>query len=183
MLVQVSGSVKKFKYDRGISTDEIVKYIKDWKNGKIEQYFKSQDIPESNDEAVKTIVGKNYREEILNTNRDVLIEFYAPWCGHCKQIAPIYESVAQKLAGNKNILIAKVDATANEIPGVNIRGYPTIYFIPGNSKQMVTFEGDRTEEGILAWLKEHTTHPWDAATRDEAVRDEAVRDENVKDEL
>lgn len=69
---------------------------------------------------MKVIVGKQFKELVLDTEQDVLIEFYAPWCGHCKALAPIYEQVAKTLAENPNIVIAKCDATANEVPGVEI---------------------------------------------------------------
>lgn len=70
----------------------------------------------------------------MNNDKDVLVKFYAPWCGHCKSLAPIWESAASKLAGNPHIVIAKLDATTNEVPGVNIRGFPTLKFWPGNDK-------------------------------------------------
>jgi len=84
---------------------------------------------------------------VINNDKDVLLEFYAPWCGHCKTLAPKYEAAASKLASNKNILIAKIDATANEVPGVNIKGFPTIKFYPGNKKSSapIDFEGEREE--------------------------------------
>lgn len=52
---------------------------------------------------------------------DVFIEFYAPWCGHCKSLAPKYDALAEKLAGISSVVIAKIDATENEIdvPGVS----------------------------------------------------------------
>lgn len=94
----------------------------------------------------------------MNSTADVLVEFYAPWCGHCKQLAPIYDAVAKKLLVNKNIVIAKVDSTLNEVPSVSIKGFPTIKFFPNGSKNApVDFEGDRSEEGILAYLKSKTT--------------------------
>lgn len=97
----------------------------------------------------------------MDNNKDVLVEFYAPWCGHCKQLAPKYEAAAQKLKANPNIVIAKVDATANEVPGVNIRSFPTLKFWPGNKKgSPVDFDGAREEDGIIQWIKDHTTHPW-----------------------
>jgi len=46
----------------------------------------------------------------------VLIEFYAPWCGHCKKLEPEYLKLAKKLAHDKNLVIAKFDATANDAP-------------------------------------------------------------------
>lgn len=48
-------------------------------------------------------------------DKDVFVEFYAPWCGHCKSLAPKYDALAEQLAGVESVVIAKMDATANEI--------------------------------------------------------------------
>lgn len=78
--------------------------------------MKSHDLPETNDEPVKIVVGKNFDEIVLNNENDVLVEFYAPWCGHCKQLAPIYDELAAKiLTLNPNVVIAKCDSTGNEV--------------------------------------------------------------------
>lgn len=96
--------------------------------------MKSEEIPEKNDGPVKILVGKNFEDEVINNNKDVLVKFYAPWCGHCKTLAPKWEAAAEKLKHNKNIVIAKIDSTANEVPQVTIRGFPTIKFFPNGKK-------------------------------------------------
>jgi len=135
----------------------VTSFVNDFKADKLKVYLKSEEIPATNDEPVKIIVGKSFDDIVKNTTADVLVEFYAPWCGHCKQLAPIYDAVAKKLASNKNIVLAKIDSTANEVPGVSIKGFPTLkFFLNGKKNQPVDFEGDRTEEGILKYLKEKT---------------------------
>jgi len=52
--------------------------------------------------------------------RNTLVEFYAPWCGHCKKLTPEYEALATKLVGFENLMIAKVDSTENEVPNVSV---------------------------------------------------------------
>lgn len=74
---------------------------------------------------------------------------------------PVWHEVAEKLEANPNIVIAKCDSTANEIAAVSVKGFPTLKFWPGNNKKKVMdFNGDRTTEGILKWLKENSSHPW-----------------------
>jgi thioredoxin-like negative regulator of GroEL len=66
-----------------ITADNIEKYIKEFRAGKIKKYLKSEDIPENNGESVVTLVGLNFEEIVRKSKKDVLVEFYAPWCGHC----------------------------------------------------------------------------------------------------
>jgi protein disulfide-isomerase A1 len=68
-----------------------------FKNKKLAPFYKSEKIPEQN-ESVYQVVGKTFLNEIVNINKDVLIEFYAPWCEHCKALAPKYEELAFNLS-------------------------------------------------------------------------------------
>ena len=67
-------------------------------------------------------MAKNFDEVVNDPERDVLIEFYAPWCGHCKSLAPKYEELAEKLKDEPGVTIAKMDATANDVPSVSFMG-------------------------------------------------------------
>lgn len=96
--------------------------------------MKSEPIPENNNEPVKVAVAKNFDEVVTNNGKDTLIEFYAPWCGHCKKLAPTYDELGQKLA-NEDVAIVKMDATANDVPPpFEVRGFPTLYWAPKDSK-------------------------------------------------
>jgi len=92
----------------------------------------------------------------MDETKDVLVKYYAPWCGHCKKLAPIWDELAEHYKDNENIVIAKFDATANEAEGVEIRGYPTLIFYPKNKKTGVDYNGERELQNFKDWLAENS---------------------------
>jgi len=124
--------------------------------GKYPGFKKSEPIPESNDGPVKVVVGKNFNEIVLDNTKDVLLEFYAPWCGHCQKLAPTYEELGTYFKdSHKNVVIAKIDATANSYPdSIAIRGFPTIMLFSANNKENpVSYEGERTLEDLKKFME------------------------------
>merc|ERR1739848_528609 len=94
---------------------------------------------------VKVIVGSTFAK-FVNTHRkrkDVFVNFYAPWCGHCKRLQPIWKDLALKMKTNDHkVVIAKFDATANEFPGISIRGSPTMLLFTSLNTQQSDEEMD-----------------------------------------
>lgn len=115
--------------------------MSDLKNNRLEPFLKSEPIPEDNFGPVQVAVAKNFDEVVTNSGRDALIEFYAPWCGHCKKLAPVYDELGEKLK-DEEVDIVKMDATANDVPAdYDVRGFPTLYWSPKNQKsQPVRYE-------------------------------------------
>lgn len=76
-----------------------------------------------------------------------LVEFYAPWCGHCKKLEPVFKEVAESLKGKVNV--AKVDVTQNRALGqrFDIKGFPTIKFFKDG--KIYAYKSARTTEAFV----------------------------------
>lgn len=110
---------------------------------------------ESHDGNVRVLVGKNFNEVVYQAEKDVLVEFYAPWCGHCKKLTPIYEAVAKKFRGFENLVIAKMDSTENEVEGISIQGFPTLKFFKRGSTTPQEYNSGRDEASFEKFLLEN----------------------------
>lgn len=159
---------QKFVMSEEFSMESLEQFVRDMLADKLKPHLKSEPIPESNDAPVKVAVAENFDELINDESKDVLIEFYAPWCGHCKTLAPKYEELAEMLAGEDEIVIAKMDATANDVPkAYEVRGFPTIFFAPRNSKKNPKkFEGGREVKDFITYLAKESTNPLKGYDRD-----------------
>jgi len=143
----------------------IAGFADDFLAGRLVKYIKSEALPPAptEDEPVQVVVGSNFNDIVMDKSKHVLLEMYAPWCGHCKSLEPEYKKAAKKLrklaakSPEKygNIVLAKMDATANDSPhpALQARGYPTIKFIAAGTNKIVDYGGDRKADGIVDWLK------------------------------
>uniref|UniRef100_A0A3Q3X2F3 Protein disulfide-isomerase n=1 Tax=Mola mola TaxID=94237 RepID=A0A3Q3X2F3_MOLML len=137
------------------------RFLQDYFEGTLKRYLKSEPVPETNDGPVKVLVAENFDSIVNDDSKDVLIEFYAPWCGHCKNLEPKYKELGEKLAESPNIVIAKMDATANDVPSpYEVSGFPTLYFSPaGRKTSPKKYEGGREVSDFISYLKREATNP------------------------
>ncbi|KAG9750120.1 disulfide isomerase PDI1 protein, partial [Aureobasidium melanogenum] len=169
--IQDTQKNQKFPFEgTDLSTKKITKFLDDFVAGKVEPSIKSEPIPEKNDGPVTVIVAKNYDEIVMNADKDVLVEFYAPWCGHCKSLAPKYEELGELFKPHSNkVTIAKVDATANDVPD-EIQGFPTIKLFPAHGKaEPIEYSGARTVEDLATFIRENGSNKVDADAESDDV--------------
>lgn len=101
---------------------------------------------------VITLTADNFQELVMGSEDHWLVEFYAPWCGHCKNLAPEWEEAAQKLAGS--VKLGMVDATVHEslAQKYKIQGFPTIKLWPAGTKgKPKDYQGPRDAQGIVEY--------------------------------
>ena len=166
LILDVKNSMAKFKLAEALSEDSLRTFIKNWQGNYLHPFVKSQEIPaQSHEGGVRVLVGLNFAEVVYDSTKDVLVEFYAPWCGHCKTLAPEYEKLAQKLANVGSVVIAKIDYTANEVKGEEVKGFPTLKFYPANSKRPIDYDGSRDAEGLESFITEKAYFKFSGAER------------------
>jgi len=169
--IRLEEDMAKFKPDNdAIEVENLKSFVGEFLAGNLKQHLMSEEIPEDWDkDGVKILVGKNFADVALNTEKDVLVEFYAPWCGHCKQLVPVWDQLGEKYKDHETIVIAKMDSTANELEDIKVQGFPTIKLFKKGTNEVEDYNGDRTLDGFVKFLSALDTGKAD--------------DENVKDEL
>lgn len=159
--IDLEGTHYAYDEDADLTTEGLVRFTQDYLDGKLKQTVRSEPTPaEHTVDGLTTVVGNTFTELVAEADTDVFIEFYAPWCGHCKKLAPEYAKLAKQLA-DAPVRIAQIDATANDFDQKKfaVQGFPTLMFIPKTTHQPIPFEGDRSQAGMLKFIKEKATSP------------------------
>ncbi|XP_048189223.1 protein disulfide-isomerase A2 [Perognathus longimembris pacificus] len=123
-------------------------------HGEVKPYLLSQEVPPDWDQQpVKILVGKNFEQVAFDETKNVFVKFYAPWCSHCKEMAPAWEALAEKYKDHEDIIIAELDATANELEAFTVHGFPTLKFFPaGPDQKVIEYTSTRDLETFSKFL-------------------------------
>uniref|UniRef100_A0A8C1W3J7 Protein disulfide-isomerase n=1 Tax=Cyprinus carpio TaxID=7962 RepID=A0A8C1W3J7_CYPCA len=166
-----------------INKDALRTFCQGVLDGTVKPFLKTQEIPEDWDKnPVKVLVGKNFNKVAFDETKNVFVEFYAPWCGHCQQLAPIWDELGEKYKDHENIVIAKMDASENDVENVTIPGFPTIkYFSAGAEKKIVDYNGKRDLETFSKFLDNGGVLP-EEERKDDDDEDESDDEDDDDDE-
>lgn len=185
--IHLGDDMQKYKPESSeITADGLRTFVQGIIDGTTQPHLNSEDVPEDWDsKPVKVLVGKNFNEVARDTKKSVFVEFYAPWCGHCKQLAPIWDQLGEKFKDAEDVVIAKMDSTANELADIKVQGFPTLKFFPKNSDEIVDYNGERTLEAFIKFI-ETNGKEGAGASEEEAEDIEELEDpdsDKTKDEL
>nr|CAX76334.1 putative protein disulfide isomerase-associated 3 precursor [Schistosoma japonicum] len=149
---------KKYRLDK-YSPESFLEFLNKFQNGLLTPHLKSEPIPTSDSSVVKKLVALNFNDIVNDVEKDVMVVFHAPWCGHCKNLMPKYEEAASKLKNEPNLVLAAMDATANDVPPpYEVTGFPTIYFVPkGKKSSPMLYQGGRDTSDIIKFLAREAT--------------------------
>lgn len=172
--IQDNGNGRKYglnqtEYPEGPSVKVINEFVEKFLAGEVEPIVKSEPLPtqeEIDSRNTVKLVAHNYEEILGDLSKDVFIKYYAPWCGHCKKLAPIWDDLAgiyDSKSADSKVVIADVDHTLNDVdtPFV-IEGYPTLILYPANGKidpktgmrEYVTYDKARELDALLKFVKD-----------------------------
>ncbi|KAK2744409.1 hypothetical protein FQN57_004306 [Myotisia sp. PD_48] len=138
-------------YNGGRDLESLARFVSE-KTG-----IKAKGIAKAPESRVRMLTDTTFNKEI-GGEKDVFVAFTAPWCGHCKTLAPVWEAVATDFLLEPNVVIAKVDAEAENskatAKSMGVTSYPTIKFFPRGSKEPEKYSGGRSEHAFVEFLNE-----------------------------
>ncbi|CAI5473246.1 unnamed protein product [Closterium sp. Yama58-4] len=139
-----------------IAPSDIAPFLADFQAGRAERVLKSEAVAQGDSGAVKKVVANSFKDTVLNSRKNVLLEFHAPWCTACADLDPVLKDVAESLSGQRDVVVAKMDFSANDIPSdkFDVKALPTIYLYT-SAGVAVPYAGDNSKASLLAFVRKH----------------------------
>ena len=145
-----------YRYEGKMTSEYIKKFMTNWREGTLSRYYTSEPIPKDNPGPVFKVVGKTFKDEVINNDKNVLVRYYAPWCEFSAMVEPIFKRIAETLKDNDKVKFCEMDATKNDVEGYPAEGYPIIKFFPaGNKEAPIYYDEDFTEDAMVKFVEDH----------------------------
>jgi len=160
MILDYDNKQTKYRLDREITRKNIRIFLLNYFAGNLQPFLKSAPIPsqeESFDGKIRIVVGKTFDNIVLDPSKHVLLELYSPTCKVCQSFAPTYYDLAQKLAGIKDLVIAKIDGSVNDVKNIYVENFPAFFLYPKSTKQNpIEYLGEKSQREMYEFIKNHT---------------------------
>lgn len=94
----------------------------------------------------------NFQKDVMESSKTVLVDFWAPWCGPCRQLSPIVDEVAKEMEGKVEVYKCNVDENPEVPSKFMVRGIPTLMLFKGG-KLVDSKVGALPKSALLEWVK------------------------------
>lgn len=135
------------EYEGDYSSEEILSWV-------------NENVPGSKGDKLEgslvTLTDENFDSVVHGGSKNVLVDFYAPWCGYCKKFAPVWEQLANKLSNSKDLVVAQIDADryTSVASKYEINAYPTIKLFNRDHPTGLRYTGMRTIEALSGYVQD-----------------------------
>jgi len=127
---------------------------------------------------VISVTDNNWKKEVVDSNLPVFVKFYAPWCGHCKSLAPVWEKIAENLKGL--VKVVHVDCTVDQglCGRFGVKGYPTLKLFKDHGKS-IDYQQGRDAASLVKFATSHIPNHVVAIQDDASLKTFLAKSENL----
>ncbi|XP_067162649.1 protein disulfide-isomerase-like protein of the testis [Apteryx mantelli] len=167
-----------------VTVENLRHFCQSYLDGKAKLHLSSEEIPDDWDKLpVKVLVGKNFNRIVFNETMTVFVMFYAPWSDDCTKLLPVWDKLGEEYESRKDIIIAKIDVTANDILSITLDRYPFFRLFPaGPDYQVVAYAGEHTVKAFSEFLEEQSKTKAETREKQEetgGTKEDLSQEENV----
>nr|XP_013806344.1 PREDICTED: protein disulfide-isomerase-like protein of the testis [Apteryx mantelli mantelli] len=166
-----------------VTVENLRHFCQSYLDGKAKLHLSSEEIPDDWDKLpVKVLVGKNFNRIVFNETMTVFVMFYAPWSDDCTKLLPVWDKLGEEYESRKDIIIAKIDVTANDILSITLDRYPFFRLFPaGPDYQVVAYAGEHTVKAFSEFLEEQSKTKAETREKEETggTKEDLSQEENV----
>ncbi|XBI35710.1 hypothetical protein VPH35_121365 [Triticum aestivum] len=123
----------KYVLEADINAKNLKEFSLSLLDGTLPPYFRSEPVPQE-EGLVEKVVGRTFDSSVLQSPHNILLEAHAPWCVDCEAISKNIEKLAKHFSGLDNLKFARIDASVNEHPKLQVNNYPTLLLYPAEDK-------------------------------------------------
>ncbi len=103
--------------------------------------------------ATVAVSDAQFEAEVTNSDIPVVVDFWAEWCGPCKQIGPSLEELSEELGGKVKIVKVDVDSNPNSAAKMGVRGIPALFVIK-DGQVVANMSGAKPKAALKSWIEE-----------------------------